>query len=1235
LPSLCCFWCPASDFRDRVPGELCPTCGRAYDSPLRHAPKRVGRFSIQEPISRGFYSAVYRARQESLGRTVVLKVVPVVVYEFFKKDWTRECEEHATIAEGTPFVANITEQFDDAVGIENSSIQCHVAVLENIVGPTLEQVLASPDKHHLTARIAAQIAADLFEILYLFIQRGRFHNDLHSGNIIVQQLGVQMLRSGSIEPSVRAVAIDLGSVLDADRSGDHSGRVLGDQHQIARHLSLLAAAVRGRRSSDIDYRIAGTLQGLAEHLTPAANAQRIMTVDDALQTIRGAMSAVDEPWRQPLSLQRFGDAYNAQAIESWHVPELWFDPDNKWLIKTTARGPQVITGMRGCGKTMLLRALHFHARAAQASRNAGSNQALEELEKDVFLGVYASCQKLLDPQQHQAIGDRSGPKWPFERLYVAYLRDAIQVLKHLRSIDSKAVLGTIDALLRDALKPLEMKSQVDLPPGERAFEQLLLELQFELAEGKPRCRLRMAPAEAFGHLADLVRGAAPVLTGKYVLFLLDDVSTRYLHHDTVREVISQLLFQHPSCAFRITTEAQALQRVLLSPGGSETANPSRDYEEFDLGNEVYRLLKEGSTRESIEFVSEILRRRGRQFRDELYQREPIELLGDVSLEQIASEIVASSASSPARKRVYRGLRALQAVCVGDLGDVVKLYEKILRRANVGEQTVPAEDQCDCFLEHSASLMHFLNRRDEHKKSLALAFAQAAGELLQLSARNGGTGQRRLRQYTKLYVRVDAGPDFDDVATELLALLDAGVFVYDGGVPRTKIRDDDPVLQFKLSYRKILGLASFMGLADRDRFELSGENLRRWLQKADNAKDILVDSEAKTGSRPIEALEGNEPEAADAKVHSTEPAVHRSAQNGRKAAPQPASERFPAQLQLVVPFENLPTPQPTYAPTIGTSATPFTLDALGNRDVDVIIVALGFEDRTRVSAERLLGAVRPRRVLLVRYGGAQGEAIERLVSRMSIPFQVITSTDAITSSLQDAQGEVVVDCSGLSKPFLFVATRDALRGQKRVAIVHTLAEQYYPRNDDLQAHGITTTSQYSEIFSRLEDVLMGEAPPYRLVQVHDEPAEPERWRALLASASAKNDRLLHLLDARTYDAARIFVPPPTSARQRVARAAAELAASAADSNVGLIEVDTNDIVRALQVTEEIYKELYFSSGANVEIGLTGSKMHAVAFAALAAAARISSAWYVSPQTFDEQRFTLGTRETRCFDVMLKE
>ena len=76
----------------------------------------------------------------------MIKVVPVAVYRHFKKDWDRECAEHAAIAEGTPFVANITGQFTVEVALCGTAVECHVAVLENIVGPTLTQVLTEPDK---------------------------------------------------------------------------------------------------------------------------------------------------------------------------------------------------------------------------------------------------------------------------------------------------------------------------------------------------------------------------------------------------------------------------------------------------------------------------------------------------------------------------------------------------------------------------------------------------------------------------------------------------------------------------------------------------------------------------------------------------------------------------------------------------------------------------------------------------------------------------------------------------------------------------------------------------------------------------------------------------------------------------------------------------------------------------------------------------------------------------------
>jgi len=293
-----------------------------------------------------------------------------------------------------------------------------------------------------------------------------------------------MLRSGAIEPGVRAVAIDLGSVLDANRRrGSWGARSLATNTRLHVTSRLWASAVRHQVGTDVEHRVAGALRGLAEHLSPAANSQRIMTVDDALQAIRNAMSSIDEPWRQSLSLHRFGDAYNAQALESWHVPELWFDPANRWLTRTTVRGAA------GYYRNARMRKNDAASRPSTCMRalprplqpSDGANP-LGAFFHDSFLGIYASCQKLLNPQDH-VIESEGSVNLPFERLYVAYLRDAIQVLRHLRSLDSKMLLGSIDVLLRDALTPLELDSVPNEESGEGGFAQFLVELQFGLADG--------------------------------------------------------------------------------------------------------------------------------------------------------------------------------------------------------------------------------------------------------------------------------------------------------------------------------------------------------------------------------------------------------------------------------------------------------------------------------------------------------------------------------------------------------------------------------------------------------------------------------------------------------------------------------------------------------------------------------------------------------------------------------
>lgn len=1233
MPNYCCFWCPrpSSPADPTNVADPCPTCGRNYDTPLRDAPLQVDKFRVIAPIARGFYGVTYRAKHEALGTSVVLKVVPKSVYEALHKSWTQECQLHASLQEETQFIARITDSGEASVDFGSERFLCHFAVLEDITGPTLAEVLAAPREHDLTSRRAAQIALDLLEILHTFDQREHYHNDLNATNIIVHPLTSGTQRSDGFHPFVRAVAVDLGSVLDQSRSG---GSRFGDQVWIAKHVANLARAVRSSMTAgtDEDFRITEALQGLAEHLTPAASAQRVMGVADARQMLGNALARVEEPWRQPLVLTKFDEAYNAQVLQSWHVPDLWWDPDGRWLRRTTGKGPQVITGMRGCGKTILLRALHFHARARAAVRVSGSDPA-NRLQTDPWVGIYASCQQLLNPQ------DSGAPPGhlPFERLFLAYVKDSIGVLRHVESLDRQLLINPISDFVAQALKPLTLRDSPEAFPTPAHAYRALTELQFQLGAGGDVCKLRTSPGEAFGHLGEALTAWSQLFANKYVLFLLDDVSTRFLDREMVGQVISQLLFQHPGCAFRLTTEAQTLHRVLLSPGGTAPADPSRDYDEFDLGGEVYRLLQESKGREGRQFISEVLKKRGQHMADSvspLYRMEPIHVLGDLELESIAQTLGQASEGAPERKRAYHGLRALEAVCVGDIGDVMKLYDRILQRAPGGPLPIDAAKQSDAFLQHSSSLVHHLNRKDQSLKDLAIAFARSAGELLKRSARSGSG---RLRQYTKLYVRVEPGPRAEQVASRIWDLLDNAVFVYDGGAPRTKTRDADPVLQFKLSYRKLLGLASFIGLADRDRFELSGSSLETFLSDPREAERVLLDSQVRTGT----SEEMSQESGVDDEHHDEAGEAERSSKGPAQESPTPVppAEKVEEQLDLLV---GAPSPQSQYVPFEGArvrvAGKQLSTEGLRGVADTRLILARGFEERTAESARRITSLFKPTEILLVDYDpvpqGVYGDEVISVIDGLGIPRTRILDVDALRRMIAANESPCVIDSTGMSKPFLFAGVHAELRERNRAVLVHTLAESYYPRNEDLEGAGVRGDGAVSsETFNQLGSVLTGEAGPYRLQRVHSDLVAPERARILIASASPKNDRLSYLLENRGFDATFILVPPPTSPRRRVARASAELAATAADVATTLVEVETNDLEGALREVERLYRLAYFSQGASVEFGLTGSKVHAIAFAAVAAAGRASYAWYVSPSSFDLRRYTTGVGETHCMQVEL--
>lgn len=1223
----CCFFCPSKDYSEKSLDQPCPTCGRPFGFVLSQMPKTIGQYRITRQLGRGFYGAAYVAERGAFGKQYVLKISPVEFYSFFgKAPFNLETSLHATLAKGAEYVVGIDDAFDDEVmfGDGTTTLACHVTVLDYVEGNLLQDYIDG--KLNADAATVCQIAIDLLRVRGEFEAHQLNHNDLHAENLIVERLSPQARRIDAIDSTIRVKAIDLGSISDASKSSQ--GR-LGDMYSIATHVDKLLERLLfdPEKLEDRDFRTALALQSIVHGLLTDVQNVRHPNFDDLATQIREAYYRASQPWRpwsNPLTLKGFGDHYNAQTLVSWDVPRLLVDPQNRWLVEVTKPGPQIITGMRGCGKTMLLRALDIHARAARLS-DESTEDVLNRIRTDGFVGIFVSAQRLLDLRHTTTKVEHR-----LTRLFVNYSLQGARALMHLRDLDQRVISPSAHSRLAEAVAwYLEGADELTLSTSLEDLERRLERIAVLSSRGAPPYEVKQAPAEVFQRLADALREGSSLTTNSSVFFLLDDVSTRYLEIERVEELLSALLFQSPTCAFKFTSEWQTIELGLRSPGRIHPIRVDRDVAVFDLGADVFDTINSTGKDKGTDFVEQILRQRAK-YHVAHPKYGPRDLLGDVSLEQVAREIAVSSSTSRDRKQAYRGLSCLTNVCVGDIGDVIKLYEEILRQASAGktQMAIPiaASIQADCFQTLSSRRLYDLNRRGGYYKNHALAFAEAAHELLVRSAKKVpklAGAQPRLRQYSSIYVRVSAdNQESLNLQIDMLRqLIDAGVFVYAGGSPRSKTKDSNPIQQFKLSYRKIYGLAAFIGLSDRDRFELSGQDLVDWLTTPD--KDILLRNQI--GDEADAPIEQTSAEA----MLAEKATLPLPAGNGI-ASSQSCLFGSDVTVEIVEPTKR---GSSTLARPIDARIRELQPSELASLGISSVLTGLGFEERTLKSNDTLSSNLSGVKVQALRYGVVgHGDAIEAMWRDRGHDLSFVAYDEALRG-VYDLEGLSVIDVSGLSKPIMFSSIRRELRKKSRVVVFHMSARTHYPLEEDLQELFAAERAKNPIAFlDSLGKVLKGEDGPYSEVKLLDEEVDVSRSRALIAFASPKHERLFSLLDRREFDYVDVIVPTGDAPRAKVANYAAEFVCQNYQ-NAKVTPLAIGPLADMVKYLDEQYLELYEVGGANVELGLTGSKVQAIAAAVLASRRKIAQAWYLSPAKFDQNRFSTGVREAHIYDITL--
>jgi len=428
-------------------------------------------------------------------------------------------------------------------------------------------------------------------------------------------------------------------------------------------------------------------------------------------------------------------------------------------------------------------------------------------------------------------------------------------------------------------------------------------------------------------------------------------------------------------------------------------------------------------------------------------------------------------------------------------------------------------------------------------------------------------------------------------------------------------------QFKLSYRKIYGLAAFIGLADRDRFELSGEDLGDWLESPD--KEILLRNQIKNEIN--NGLDKTTVSSVPIRPIIESPPIESNFQ----------ASLFQDGVELEQSEPCAPLSVGCVAKPIDVDVTEIDVSILSEMEIGGTLVGLGFEERTLASNKLLAKYVKSGLVHTVRYDNAGHAAeIEKVWRATGLEVTEVEYRTAMLA-LPRLSGLALIDISGLSKPLIFSAIRRELQDKGRVLVCHMTAEQHYPLQTDLES--ILTAEKARDPIALLESlsqVLKGEEGPYKDVKLLDEDVDLSRSRALLAFASAKHERLSSLLDQREFDYVEVVAPTSDEPRARVANYAAEFVCQNFQ-NSKVTKIPGHDLKAMMDHLDERYLEIYGTAGANIEIGLTGSKIQAVAAAILSARRKVAQAWYLSPAKFDVARFSLGVAGVRIYDITVPE
>lgn len=747
----CIFCGEKNDCRDTA----CISCKMPLDIGKEFLEKTINNYILKEYKARGFYGLTYKAI-DNYKKEFAIKLISASSYSKYGKDFNREAAMYANLPT-TPSIVNYVGAGETTLSYQNNPLRFFYIVCEWVNGPVFKDFITMQNVEPEDLIIAAR---DLLLGLQDLYDNNLWHNDLHDENVMIEPLSqTQIRRFNRSIPRIYRI-IDVGSMVYRNPADVKS---FTDMNCVGNILFQISEKLKMNFSeySKEDQYFINLLDGTFIQMMDEHPGRSFVTPVDALNQIE-----------KYYEISRIGEIPPSKKLDSPYGYINANDIPSPWLLKqmfsdklpyfsrimSTSDQCLLITGPRGCGKTMILKYMRFIT--MYDSQEKSKKDFLKNL---TYIGLFVSARTnfgnyLVSYRPQEWISDESKILLYFNILVSIELIDVLYRLVLDGLIKEQQIKPIIDMLSERFSVPF-----VNLLTVKTKLVQISRHL---IANKDVVITIDNSTPAYLNDLFQVFRTVIPIIRGKEIIILIDDLSLPRIPVEIQRSIIPSVFNTGASYKTRITAHSEG---IIFKDHAGEVYKANRDFTQINLGYEYWQLSDEyEACRDSFDDI--LNKRFNLAKKEDFIGLEKMLDRGD-KLENIGREIYRLYQEKKLETLNYHGAKVLIKLCSGDLSYLLEILGKMELRAN-GKTPIPIRMQNSVIRNYARNELRSLQDiRSEYKKC----------SLYDIAYYFGVWSKSQLTKKNEDYIRIEfpmqkLPEELKVVARELLCY---GVFI-DGG-----------------------------------------------------------------------------------------------------------------------------------------------------------------------------------------------------------------------------------------------------------------------------------------------------------------------------------------------------------------------------------------------------------------------------------------------------------------------